>query len=93
MPNEMVHAPSRAEQGAPTVSWHLLQRLYDVAQAARTYFDGYCQDEAADDGPDFTGCSDEQHRDAKALKAALAEYSPDETLRAIQLAASVERAS
>jgi hypothetical protein len=80
--------PREDFEAQPSAAWWLLERLFNVAQAAQTYYQGYCQDEAADDGMDFTGCSYEQHRDAKALRDALADYSAEETLRAVQQAAS-----
>lgn len=51
-------------------------RLRAIADAARVYFDGYCQDEASDevDGNGrgrWTGCPAYQIRDALALKEAL----------------------
>ena len=53
-----------------------VSRLRAVADAARVYFDGYCQDEASDeiDGNGrgrWTGCPAYQIRDALALKEAL----------------------
>ena len=48
-----------------------LERLRAVEGAARHYFKHWLQDEAADDGPEFTGCSEEQHADAKRLSIAL----------------------
>lgn len=62
----------------------LAGRLVAIADAAQTYFDGYCQDEAADDGVFFTGCSGEQHRAARRLGDALAEYSPDQAAALIR---------
>lgn len=56
----------------------MLARLVRVADAALVYFEGYCQDEAADDGPDLTGCSLEQHEAARELGEALADYSAAE---------------
>ena len=38
---------------------------------AVTYFERYCQDEAEDDGVNFTGCSEQQHADAVAFRAAI----------------------
>jgi hypothetical protein len=66
----------------------LLSRLYRLQSAAVAYYDGYCQDEAADDGPDLTGCSDEQHEAARELRDAIADCSLAETLHAAQSAAS-----
>lgn len=48
-----------------------------LVEAARTYFNGYCVDEAEDDFEDSvfglnTGCTPEQHEDAKRLRDALA---------------------
>jgi len=43
----------------------------ELRAAALAYFNGWCQDEAAEDGPDFTGCTQEQHEAAKRLGAAL----------------------
>lgn len=63
----------------------LLVRLQAVAIAAQSYFYGYCQDEADDDGPDFTGCTQEQHEAARALQDALAEYSPSEVTSSLAL--------
>lgn len=74
-------------QEDPGDGWWLLQRMFNVCQAAQRYYDGYCQDEAADDGMDFTGCSWEQHHDAKALRDALSDYSGEEALCAVQAAA------
>lgn len=54
-----------------------LESVIAVARAAQIYFDGYCQDQAADDALDCVGCTQAQHEAAKALKAALAEYSED----------------
>lgn len=53
-----------------------VSRLRAIADAARVYFDGYCQDEASDevDGNGrgrWTGCHSHQIRDARALKEAL----------------------
>jgi hypothetical protein len=49
----------------------------ELIEAASTYFNGYCVDEAEDDFEDSvfglnTGCTPEQHEDAKRLRAALA---------------------
>lgn len=40
--------------------------------AADVYYRRYCQDEAAEDGEDMTGCTAQQHRHAKDLRDALA---------------------
>lgn len=50
-----------------------VKRLEAIEVAARTYFNGYMQDEAADDGPEMTGCGMDQHVKAAALRAALKE--------------------
>jgi hypothetical protein len=47
------------------------EELREVREAAQEYFTGYMQDEAADDGPEMTGCSLDQHDAAKRLAAAL----------------------
>jgi hypothetical protein len=47
------------------------ERLIRIETAARNYFVLYCQDEAADDGPEMTGCGQSQHESAKMLRAAL----------------------
>jgi hypothetical protein len=60
----------------------MIERLNDVAVAARTYYDCYCQDEA--DHPDFCGAGDDQHRDAKALRDALKGYAGDEVAHTLQ---------
>lgn len=39
--------------------------------AAKKYFMSYCQDEASEFGPDDTGCSQEQHKDAVELGEAI----------------------
>jgi hypothetical protein len=49
------------------------ERLIRIETAARNYFVLYCQDEAADDGPEMTGCGQLQHESAKMLRAALRE--------------------
>lgn len=55
----------------------LFLKLCEAVRAARRYFDGYVQDEAADgehddDKPgDCTGCSPQQKRDAFDLREAL----------------------
>jgi hypothetical protein len=46
--------------------------IAELIEAAGDYFARYCQDEATDDGVDFTGCTQEQHLDAIRLRAALA---------------------
>jgi hypothetical protein len=46
-------------------------KITRLRKAAQAYFDGYMQDEAADDGPEMTGCSLDQHDAAKRLAAAL----------------------
>jgi hypothetical protein len=38
---------------------------------AVTYFERYCQDEADDSAVEWTGCSEEQHIDARAFAAAI----------------------
>ncbi|MDP3272926.1 MAG: hypothetical protein U1D69_03555 [Polynucleobacter sp.] len=40
--------------------------------AAKKYFMSYCRDEASEFGPDDTGCSQEQHKDALELGEAIA---------------------
>ncbi len=50
-----------------------VRRLGAIEVAARDYFNGYMQDEAADDGPEMTGCGMDQHVKAAALRAALKE--------------------
>lgn len=40
--------------------------------AAKKYFVSYCRDEASEFGPDDTGCSQEQHKDAVELREAIA---------------------
>jgi hypothetical protein len=50
-----------------------VKRLGAIETAARDYFTRYCQDEAADDGPEMTGCGQSQHESAKMLRAALRE--------------------
>ena len=44
----------------------------ELIEAAEAYYSGYCQDEAAEDGCDFTGCTREQHEAAARLRDALA---------------------
>lgn len=46
-------------------------RLEAIAAAAKTYYDGYAQDEADSNAVEWTGCSHEQHLDAAALREAL----------------------
>ena len=43
----------------------------ELIEASAYYFVGWAQDEAADDGEEWTGCSEEQHKAAKRLKDAL----------------------
>lgn len=43
----------------------------ELLEAARTYAMRYAQDEAAEDGPEHTGCSEQQAIDARALFAAI----------------------
>jgi len=47
-----------------------------VIDAARVYFNHYCKDDAAMDGPEWTGCSEEEHLDAAELGGALASLPP-----------------
>lgn len=61
----------------------LREKVARVIKAAQAYFDGYCQDEAADDGCDFTGCSEGQHLAAKELGEALGDVSLDQVLNLI----------
>lgn len=49
-----------------------MSTVQDLLEAARTYAMRYAQDEAAEDGPEHTGCSEQQACDARALFAALA---------------------
>ena len=67
-------------EARPAVDREAVARVVAVCEAAQVYYERYCQDEAADDGPDFTGCSEQQHLDAQHLRDALAEYSRDEIL-------------
>ena len=46
-------------------------RLEAIAAAAKTYYEGYAQDEADSNAVEWTGCSEDQHRDAAALREAL----------------------
>lgn len=46
----------------------------ELVEAASNYYTRYCQDEAAEDGPEFTGCSFDQHFDAARLRDALARF-------------------
>ena len=80
-------APRALPSAVGSPEWWLLERLYRLQLAASEYYDGYCQDEADDDGPDFTGCSVEQHLAAKELRDALRDCALDETMRAVQVAA------
>jgi hypothetical protein len=48
-------------------------KITRLRKAAQAYFTGYMQDEAADDGPEMTGCSLDQHDAAKRLAEALKE--------------------
>lgn len=43
----------------------------ELLKAASNYANRYALDEADDDGPHFTGCSQQQHEDAKRLLAAI----------------------
>lgn len=43
----------------------------ELLDAASNYANRYAQDEAADEGPYYTGCSEQQHEDAKRLFAAI----------------------
>lgn len=43
-----------------------------LLRAAKKYFMGYCQDEASEFGPDDTGCTQKQHKDALELGEAIA---------------------
>jgi hypothetical protein len=46
----------------------------ELLDAARTYWTRYCQDEASDDGEHVTGCSRQQHIDARWLGEAIAMF-------------------
>lgn len=61
----------------------LREKVARVIEAAQAYFDGYCQDEAADDALDLVGCSEDQHLAAKDLGEALDGVSLDQVLNLI----------
>lgn len=46
--------------------------LRDVERCAMAYYQGWVQDEASDEGVEWTGCSHEQHFAARALRDSLA---------------------
>lgn len=48
----------------------------ELLDAARTYWTRYCQDEAGDDGEHITGCSRQQHLDARTLGEVIALQEP-----------------
>lgn len=58
------------EQAAACIR-EMVEAQTELAAAARAYFVGWMMDEADDGGPDFTGCSMEQHLAAKRLGEAL----------------------
>ena len=47
-------------------------KLLEVVESADNYYRRYCQDEAAETGPEDTGCTLAQHEDALSLRDALA---------------------
>lgn len=49
----------------------MVEAQTELAAAARAYFVGWMMDEADDSGPEYTGCSIEQHLAAKRLGEAL----------------------
>lgn len=49
----------------------MVEAQTELAAAARAYFVGWMMDEADDSGPEYTGCSVEQHLAAKRLGEAL----------------------
>lgn len=49
----------------------LVKAQTELSAAARAYFVGWMMDEADDSGPEYTGCSIEQHLAAKRLGEAL----------------------
>lgn len=49
----------------------IMEAQTELAAAARAYFVGWMMDEADDSGPEYTGCSIEQHLAAKRLGEAL----------------------
>ena len=48
--------------------------MAQLAGAAKNYAERYCKDEADAEGPEYTGCTQQQHEDAVALFAAVAAY-------------------
>lgn len=59
-------------------AWTAREKLRDAAPdllaAAKTYFERYCQDEAED--VEHCVCGQQQHEDAKALRAAISKADP-----------------
>lgn len=75
MPSACIADPVYSQQTIDALQGEV-SRLRAIADAARIYFHGYCQDEASDevDGNGrgrWTGCPAYQIRDALALKEAL----------------------
>lgn len=48
----------------------IAERL-NICDAAKTYYSRYAQDEASEDAVEHTGCTEQQHQDACALRDAL----------------------
>lgn len=65
------HAFSYGQAMAEHARRLALEDARELLSAASTYANGYAQDEASDFGPDYTGCSQEQHEDAKRLFSAI----------------------
>ena len=68
-------AMMREESGKPELArelWTVRSHFAELMSAASNYYTRYCQDEADDEGPHITGCTQRQSDDARALRDALA---------------------
>jgi hypothetical protein len=63
--------PLTSHQAATEAIKELKGRLDELVQAANNYATRYAADEADDNGCEYTGCSQQQHEDAKALFSAI----------------------
>lgn len=80
-----LHEGNRDEQVNKLLADSIVARdaVAELARAAKVYFDGYCVDEADDHFDpgeprgEETGCTREQHRAAKDLRAALLPFQSE----------------
>lgn len=69
-PQNAIREAETDEKAAACIR-EMVEAQTELSAAARAYFVGWMMDEADDSGPEYTGCSIEQHLAAKRLGEAL----------------------